>query len=130
MAYHDEDALVCDFVETYHILDWRSLPVHLASTLAAGLRDDSRSKLALAGQKVSFDTQLAAGIYDKLAFLAWTKTKDAQSGRNCPEPITAMLNKKPKIDKDKPVAYDTPAAFNRAATLLRARALANTLRGA
>ena len=112
------------------MFDWRALSVPLASTLASGLRESSRSKLALAGQKVSFDIQLAAGIYDKLAYIAWTKTKDAQHGRNCPEPIIAMLNKSPKNEREKPVAYKTPEAFDRAMALFKAQALANTLRGA
>lgn len=29
-----EDALICDFAETYHIYDYRSLPLRLVATLA------------------------------------------------------------------------------------------------
>lgn len=123
MLHTDEDALICDFAETYHIYDWRSAPFPLVATLAAGLREDSRSKLLLAGQKVSFETQLAAGIYDKLAFLAWTKTKDAQNGRNCPEPIAVMLAKQTKHEKDKPMAYRDPESFKKAYKNLRRLAL-------
>lgn len=131
MVHNDEDALVCDLAETYHVFDWRALPVPLCATLASGLREDSRSKLSLAGLKVSFDTQLVAGIYDKLAFLAWSKTSDAQKGRNCPEPIIAKLNAKTqKKDKDRPVAYKSPEAFDHAQTMLKAQALANRLGGA
>ena len=112
MYSNDEDALICDFVEVYHILDWRSIPVKLAATLAAGLRDDSRSKLALIGRRVSLDTQIAAGIYDKLAFLAWTKTKQAQKGQGCPAPITPVLLGGEKEEK-KPVGFDSAESFER-----------------
>ena len=43
MIATDEDALICDFAETYHIYDYRSLDVEYAATLAYGLRDDSGS---------------------------------------------------------------------------------------
>jgi hypothetical protein len=131
MLHNDEDALICDFAETYHVFDWTALPVHLCATLAAGLRENSRSKLALAGLKVSFDTQLAAGIYDKLAFIAWSKTDDAQKGWNRPESIVQKLSaKQQKKESDKPIAYKTPEAFDRAQALFRAQALANKLGGA
>lgn len=45
----DKDALICDLAETYHILDYRALPVPLLATLCSGLRDDSRIKMRLAG---------------------------------------------------------------------------------
>ena len=41
-----EDELVCDFAETYHILDLRALPVPLAATLAWGLRPAQTSGAA------------------------------------------------------------------------------------
>lgn len=62
----DEDALICDFAETYHIYDYRSLPVKLVATLAAGLRDDSRIKLLAADAPVSQDTLLLAMIADRI----------------------------------------------------------------
>ena len=51
MMATDEDALVCDFAETYHILDYRALPVQLQAVLASGLREDSRIKTELVGYK-------------------------------------------------------------------------------
>lgn len=43
----DRDAVVCDLAETYHVLDYRSLPVTTLATLCAGLHDDSRIKMKL-----------------------------------------------------------------------------------
>ena len=47
MIETDESALICDFAETYHIYDYRALPVSYAATLAYGLRSDSRIRLKL-----------------------------------------------------------------------------------
>ena len=65
----DEDALICDLAETYHILDYRSLPVQLVATLSAGLRDDSRIKLKAADTSVDLETIILAAIADNLTML-------------------------------------------------------------
>ncbi len=69
----DEDALICDFAETYHIYDYRSLPVCLAATFAVGLRDDSRIKKLLRqkedGQKVSNTELLLSVLIDRVGVL-------------------------------------------------------------
>lgn len=62
----DEDALICDLAETYHIYDYRSLPLKLVATLSAGLRDDSRIKMQFAGLNVPTDTFLLAAIADRV----------------------------------------------------------------
>ena len=69
MIQLDEDALICDFAETYHILDYKTLPATLAATLAAGLRNDSRIKLLMSDQKAPIDTILLAGIVDRLSIM-------------------------------------------------------------
>ena len=53
----------------------------------------------MTGQAVESNIVLLAGILDKLSFLAWTKTKDAQTGRNRPVSVLNKLlngNKKPE----------------------------------
>ena len=94
----DEDALICDLAETYGVLDMWSLPVLTVATLSIGLKGDSRIMRKMAGQAVDDKIMLLAGILDRLSFLAWTKTKDAQSGRNRPDSVLNKLlngNKKP-----------------------------------
>lgn len=66
MIVLDEDALICDFAETYHILNYRELPPTTAGVLACGLRDNSRIKLKMADVKVSLEDILLATIADKL----------------------------------------------------------------
>ena len=65
----DEDALICDLAETYHVYDYRSLPVKLVATLSAGLRDDARIKLRAADSSVGLDTIILAAIADNLTML-------------------------------------------------------------
>lgn len=87
----DETALICDFAEVYRIYDYRSLPLLTAAAYFMGLRQDSRCKMLISGQKHSLETMLAAMIYDKLAWLQWAKTKDGSKGVNMPRPIAAKL---------------------------------------
>ena len=92
----DEEALICDFAETYHIFDFRGLPLKLAATLAVGLSDNSRIKTRLSGAKASPDVLMMAAIIDNLKVLVWSKTEDARKNRNRPKSILSGLFEKPK----------------------------------
>lgn len=87
----DKDAFICDMAETYHIYDYKAVPVQLLSTLANGLRDSSRIKCKMSEMPIALETFLLSAIYDKVSWLQWSKTKDAEKGRNMPESITAKL---------------------------------------
>ena len=91
MAAQAPDALVCDMAETYHVLDWRSLGLPLAATLAAGLRESSRTRMALSDTPLDIDTLLLGAMTDQLQLLVWSKTKDAQHGRGRPAPVLPSL---------------------------------------
>lgn len=82
MIEFDEDALICDLAETYHIFDYKLLPPKTVATLAAGLRDNSRIKLRAAGVPVALDTILLASIADRLDSLRYGFFKDVE--RNTP----------------------------------------------
>ena len=66
MVRLNEDALICDLAETYHIFDYRSMPPQLVATLAAGLGDDSRIKRLAGEQPASSEVMLLGGILDAL----------------------------------------------------------------
>ena len=87
----DEDALICDFAETYHIYDIYSLPAYYVATLAKGLRIDSRSMMAVNGLKVDVKTLLLARIADSCAINVYFKSKDAENGQNRPKSIVSLL---------------------------------------
>ena len=93
MIKADEDALACDFAETYHIYDYRRLPVILVASLAVGLRSDSRIKIKLSGSKVSPEMMMMAAMIDRLTVLVWMQTKDGQHGRNQPKPVLSVFEK-------------------------------------
>lgn len=90
----DEDALICDFAETYNIYDYKSLSVDYASILAYGLKDDSRIKLKAMGLEVDSKTLLLAHICDNTAYNLYAKTKDAKRGTNKPKSFVALLTQK------------------------------------
>ncbi len=96
MVKLDEEALICDFAESYHIYDWRSLNLLYASILASGLRDNSRIKMKMSGVNYTLDTLLLASANDRLAYLLWMNTKDGQKGRNRPKSIYELLTHEQK----------------------------------
>lgn len=120
MLETDRDALICDFVETYHILDMRSLPGTLVATLACGLRENSRIKMTMAGQRIDTQTALQALILDGINTLLWSKQKRA-SKANKPESVYKKLmgeeDQKKEVTVHKGIAFDSveelDAAMNR-----------------
>lgn len=104
--------MVCDMAETYQIFNYRGLSVQALATLVLGLRDNSRVKLKLAGMTVDTDTLLLAAAVDQLAFLSWTKTKDAQRGNNKPRSIASSLLHAAEKRKSDMVSFDTAADFD------------------
>ena len=106
----DEDALICDLAETYHIYDYRAYPLRLVATLAGGLGYNSRIRSRLVGNKAPLDTILAVKSVDLLNMLLWSKTKDAQSGRNAPEPLVELFIEGNGTPRDAE-AFDSPDDF-------------------
>lgn len=105
MIRDDEDALICDLAETYHIYDYRSLPLRLVATLAAGLRENSRVKTT--GAKASTTNTLLAMIADHLMALR----KILGDELDMPS-VTALLYEiEPQKDPNKVTAYETGDAF-------------------
>lgn len=47
--------------------------------------------MKISGQKVDTQTLMLAGIVDRLSWLVWSKTKDAQSGLNRPKSVLDSL---------------------------------------
>ena len=100
MMREDRDALICDMAEVYHVYDMWSLPIRTVATLASGLRDDSRIRRKMNGQKVGADRILMAGILDRLSLLVWMQSTDGVKGRNRPQSILEiMLNQDGLADK-------------------------------
>lgn len=88
----DVDALECDLAETYGIYDYRRLPITKVAVFSYGLRDDSRIKMKLSGVKVGVSDLLIANAVDRLSLILYSKTKDAEKGKNPPKLITPSLS--------------------------------------
>ena len=111
MISFDENALICDFAETYHIYDYKALPPHLAAVLAAGLRENSRIKMKANKQRLTNTEFLIAVVADRLGALLAGLTKS-----NMPPLLSEKaFEHKEKSTNDKEVLkFKDPAAFEQA----------------
>ncbi|HEN2725924.1 TPA: DUF5361 domain-containing protein [Streptococcus agalactiae] len=96
MLKMDEDALVCDLAETYHIYDYKQLPPLKVVVFSLGLREESRINRVISGNRVSFERRILAGMFDRLGMLIWMKTTDGQKGKNRPEMVSTMFDNQQK----------------------------------
>ncbi len=108
----DEDALICDFAEFYHIYNIYEYPPIYIATLAIGLRDNSRIKLKLLGLRVDLEMLLLAHIVDNTAMNIWAKTKDAKNNINRPQSFVELLSKK-KESKEKAREFNSGEDFEK-----------------
>lgn len=95
----DKDALMCDLAETYQIYDLKQLPLTKVAVFSLGLKDDSRIKMKMRNQKFDLNQILLMSVADNLKLLLWSKTKDAQKGRNRPA-LWSSLFEEPKEKKE------------------------------
>lgn len=111
MLAEGRDELVCDFAETYHVLDLWALPVPLMATLAAGLRDNSRVKMKMAGLMYIPPEVLLPRVTDVLTAIAVGLSKNAKMP---PLMMDVMTGKaKPKEEKTEPVmSFDSTEDFD------------------
>lgn len=108
-----EEDLICDFAQTYHVLDWRALPLKTAAVLAAGLPPDSRIMRRLTGERIGLTDALLASALDRLKLLVWQNTEDGHKGRNMPESTYEVLTGRSHSAK-KVRSFRTPEDFEAA----------------
>lgn len=82
--------------------------------LADGLPEYSRVKLAQSGAVIPRDTLLLASIADSMNFVSWSKTKDAEKGRNRPKSIVSVLLGEEVKTESSNVAFNSAEEFERA----------------
>ena len=88
----DKDALICDLAETYHVMEWETIPARKLATLACGLRQNSRIIMKMSGIRIDPTLFLITSIADAANLLVWLNTKAAVEGRDRPKSILkAML---------------------------------------
>lgn len=108
----DEDALVCDLAETYHIYDYRSLPCKKVAIFSCGLREDSRIKMKMTGAKITIDQTMLAVIVDRLGLLAWMNSKDGTKGINRPKSLLEEISGGMESNPKTVVGFSTSNDFN------------------
>lgn len=86
-----ENELICDFAETYHIYDYKALPLKYRAVLSAGLRDDSRINKKIAGMRFSLTEILLAHIADNIFLLRYGLSEEAFHNKNTPPLFTEDL---------------------------------------
>lgn len=123
----DENALICDFAETYHIYDLESLPVITVAILACGLGEESRIMKKIGGTNVSPQMLLLAHAVDRLSILVWQRTKDGAKNRNRPASIVDQLlnSAKPKRQHKAVTVFDSAEAFEQHRKRILERGLKN-----
>lgn len=114
MIATDEDALTCDFAETYHIYDFRALPVKTAAALAAGLPDNSRTLGRLSGLNLTLTEMLLAAGVDFLSMIVWINTKAARNEDTKPPSILAALMGEDQKKDNGVRGFETPEEFREA----------------
>lgn len=108
MIATDEEALICDLAETYHILNYRELPCRMVALFSAGLRKNSRIKMKMCGKKYPLETELLALIVDHLSAYIWAQNK----GHKTQRPVSIYEQLQESRDKQKNVeAFDSPEDF-------------------
>lgn len=111
MIHEDKSSWICDMAETYNIYDYTRVPVKTLGILSAGLREDSRIRQKLEGLKASPDTIIMAKIYDLVNLLLWSKTKDAEKGKNKPKSFAKLFL---VSDEPEPSSYASGEEYEKA----------------
>lgn len=111
MLRTDRDGLICDLAETYGVLDHRALPASTLAALAAGLREDSRSKMSLSGRRATRAEMLLAAAVDGLNRITWLLTSICPHEGDGPKSILRAILQEGEEGKGDAVAFDSPEAY-------------------
>lgn len=98
----DNDALICDFAQYYHIYDFTALDLKYAAILADGLPKDSRIMMAMSGRKYQPDAVIQLAILDTVRAIEHAFIK-AHSDAELPEfksLLTELLGEDAQEDID------------------------------
>lgn len=108
----DEEALICDFAETYRIYDYKSLPLRTVGTFACGLRHDSRIGMRISDSKLTTDQTLLALVADNTRAIAWLNSSDGAKGINRPKSLVEALMGEKKTTESVIEMFDTGQDFD------------------
>lgn len=107
-----EEKMICDLAEYYHVFNYEDLPPTTVAVLVFGLRSDSRVMQHITEQPYTINQMLLAIAVDYLGLLCWSKTKDAENGRNKPKSIyMRMINDEEK--ESEYMTFESPEEYER-----------------
>lgn len=112
----DEDAVICDLAETYHIFDWKSLPLLTVATLVYGLGQNSRIKRKLSNEQYTTEEIMLMNIADALNILVWMNSEDGLNGTNKPQSFIELTHNKKENNQQ---GFTTKEEFEERLALLR-----------
>lgn len=93
------------------MLDYRALPASILAVLAAGLREDSRSKMNLSGHKTTRTEMLLAAAVDGLNRITWLLSGVCPHEGDRPKSILRAILREGEEGKGDAVAFDSPEAY-------------------
>ena len=105
-----EEEFICDMAETYHVLNWRELPLKTAAILASGLPPESRSRMKLSGQKLTAKDSALLAILDDVRTLAWAFLQ-VHSDKKIPAPKSVLQQALHQDQQPKALSFRTPEEF-------------------
>lgn len=108
----DHDALLCDMAETYGIFDLCQIPIQTLATLAAGLPDDSRIKMQIAGKNRISPLFVYITMADMLTMILHVLS--AKPGAEKPILLTDYMIGKQKEEKKQAIGFDSIEEFEAA----------------
>lgn len=108
----DEEALICDFAETYRIYNYKSLTLQMVGTFACGLRPDSRIGMRISDSKLTTDQTLLALVADNTRAIAWLNSSDGAKGINRPKSIVDALAREKKTADSTMETFETGQDFD------------------
>ena len=105
--------MMCDLAETYHIFNYRQLPVEMVAVFVWGLPEKARVWKKFGYKDI--DRQLLALIYDNLNWLVWAQTEDGANNMNKPKRLyDKLFTPQQEVCKDTdPVEFDSPEEFKK-----------------
>lgn len=94
----NEEAMICDLAEVYHIYNYEAYEPSFIAILVAGLKEDSRSKMLLFKARFSTDQALKMMIVDYLRLIVWMNTRDGAKNRNKPKSLFDEIENADNVD--------------------------------
>ena len=111
--------MICDLMETYHIINYKDIQPDVLGVLVFGLRDNSRVKMKLTDSKLTIEQNFQAMMVDALNFIVWSKTDDARRNRNRPQSILEKIRNKDNISNKECKSFSSKEEFDEALARIR-----------